>query len=226
MMRCQPPSDDTTSLLEDLFPAQVSCVFSARPPEKFALLASEAAAATTMREPRLREFAHGRACARAALARLGIVDCPIPVGENRAPLWPAEIVGSISHAGNAASAVVAKTSDLQALGIDLEIREPLDPPLIKMLCRPEELIWLNRSTAADGFAKIIFSAKESLFKCVWPTLRRFIDFQDIEIRLESDFGRFTAIAHSEEIPGDLIGQVQGRYTQTDALIITGAYIER
>jgi len=134
-------------------------------------------------------------------------------------------VGSISHVGNYASAVVARASDLQALGIDLEIRAPLEASLIKLLCRPEEIAWLDQCATADALAKIIFSAKESLFKCVWPTLRRFIDFQDIEIRLEPDYGRFTAVAHSASIPHDLIGQVRGRHRQTDELIITGAYIE-
>ena len=112
--------------LEDLFPAQIRCVFSNQPPENFNLLPEEANAGEKMWPKRLREFAHGRTCARLALARLGFPECAIPVGEHRAPTWPDAIVGSISHSGENAAAVVARKSEFQGLGVDLEVNEPLD----------------------------------------------------------------------------------------------------
>jgi 4'-phosphopantetheinyl transferase EntD len=210
--------------LGDLFPDAVSCVFSSDPPVKIDLLAGETKAAKTMRINRLREFAHGRACARRALAQLGIPACPIPVGDKRAPIWPEEIVGSISHCGQHAAAVAAYRTTTEGLGIDLETKDGLDRPLLDIVCRPEELLWLDKFESDCVLDKHLFSAKESLFKCVWPLLQRFIDFQEIEIRLNLAENTYTAIAHNSELPDALIKRVRGRCMQHDGLIITSAYL--
>lgn len=210
--------------LADLFPARVRCVFSSRPPEKFSLLAAEADATRTMREKRLREFVHGRACARRVLEQLGFPDCPVPVSESRAPVWPDGIVGSISHCGDHAAAVAALKTDRKGLGIDLEVDEALDESLIPMVCRPAELDCLQTANAGSITPKLIFSAKESFFKCVWPILLRFIDFQEIEIRLDTESRSFTAIPRSKQLPHELAVKVRGRYTQAGGLIITAAYL--
>ncbi len=210
--------------LDDLLPGTVSCVFSDHPPENIDLLAAENEAAKTMRDNRLREFAHGRACARRALACLGIAACPIPVGDRRAPVWPEKVVGSISHCGQNAAAVAAYQSNTQGLGIDLETTDSLDRSLLNIVCRPEELLWLDQPESDYALDKLFFSAKESLFKCVWPTLRRFIDFQEIEIQLNLGNHTFTADSHNSELPDALIKRVRGRYMQNDGLIITAAYL--
>jgi len=210
--------------LGDLLPSTVSCVFSEKPPENIDLLAAENGAAKAMRPGRLREFVHGRGCARRALARLGIPACPIPVGDGRAPVWPEQIVGSISHCGEYAAAVAAYRIDTQGLGVDLETTDRLDRPLLKIICRPEELLWLNESESDYTLDKLFFSAKESLFKCVWPTVQRFIDFQEIEIGLNLADNTYTAVSHNAELPDDLIRRVCGKYTLNDELIITTAYL--
>jgi 4'-phosphopantetheinyl transferase EntD len=72
--------------------------------------------------------------------------------------------------------------------------------------------------------KLIFSAKESLFKCAWPTLKQFIDFQDIEIRLDLAANSFAAIAQNRQLPDAFIRRIQGRYIRTGDLIITAAFV--
>jgi 4'-phosphopantetheinyl transferase EntD len=93
-----------------------------------------------------------------------------------------------------------------------------------MVCRPEELLWLEKSATDDLLDKLFFSAKESLFKCVWPTVRRFIDFQEIEIRLHLADNTYTAVSHNPGLPDALIKQVRGCYIETGELIITAAYL--
>jgi 4'-phosphopantetheinyl transferase EntD len=212
------------SQLGELLPSTVRCVFSEHPPENLDLPAAEKEAAHTMRPSRLSEFAHGRACARRALARLGIPACPIPVGVNREPLWPEDVVGSISHCGQHAAAAVAYRTNTEGLGIDLETTERLDGPLLNIVCRPEELLWLERAESNGFLDKLFFSAKESLFKCVWPTVRRFIDFHEIEIGLNLTNGTFTAVSHHEELSDPLISRLRGNFRQSDKLIITTAYL--
>jgi 4'-phosphopantetheinyl transferase EntD len=210
--------------LEDLFPPQIRCVFSNQPPQSLDLPPAEADATRNMRAKRLREFVHGRTCARLALARLGVPECPIPVGEHRAPAWPDGIVGSISHSGNHAAAVVAYESECQGLGVDLEDNESLDESLVQMVCRPEEIDRLGRAEDKLIIAKIIFSAKECVYKCIWPTVLHFIEFQEIEIQLDTEARSFSALPHSARLPIDLIKNVRGRYVTTDELIISAAYI--
>ena len=212
------------TVVQSLFPSAVACVFSDRPPSNFDLLAAETDATRNMRATRLREFVHGRACARQALADLGFPECAVPVGEDRAPVWPDGIVGSISHSDNHATAVVVRSTDHQGLGVDLEVNEPLEASLLPMLCRPEELARLGQPATNPALPKIVFSAKESVFKCIWPMVRRFVDFQEIEIRIDIGAGSFVAIPHTENLPHALIKKIRGRYVQSDKLIITGAYV--
>jgi 4'-phosphopantetheinyl transferase EntD len=210
--------------LSDLLPPGIHCVLSFDPPEDIQLLATEAESAGTMGTKRLREFSHGRDCAHQALGKLGYPQCPVPVDEHRAPVWPDTVVGSISHAGDAAAAVAAHKSEYRGLGIDLEPREPLEETLLKMICRPEELQLLDGRTNKLYFAKIIFSAKETVYKCVWPTIRRFVDFQEIEIQIDFEARSFHALAHSGQLPDDLINNIHGRYTESNALVISAAYV--
>lgn len=212
--------------LENLFPPQVSCVFSDCPPDTVELLPDETGATRAMQAGRLREFAHGRGCAREALSRIGYSECPVPVGNDREPLWPEGVVGSISHSGDRAAAVVVQQADCRGIGVDLEINEPLDPSLLSMLCRPEELDRIAESPEAGARTKLIFSAKESVFKCIWPAVHRFVDFDEIEIRFDDAGRSYSVKPHSDKLPGDLIRQIRGRYAQTPSLIVTGAYIQQ
>jgi 4'-phosphopantetheinyl transferase EntD len=52
-------------------------------------------------EKRRREFVTTRRCARQALAQLGVPPVPIRPGPGRAPVWPAGVVGSLTHCAGA-----------------------------------------------------------------------------------------------------------------------------
>ncbi|MDQ6910424.1 MAG: hypothetical protein M3Z84_06530 [Actinomycetota bacterium] len=69
---------------------------------------------------RRREFLGGRACAHAALSAIGRDDGPTAVGARHEPTWPPGVVGSISHGGEWAGAVVALDVDAIGLGLDIE----------------------------------------------------------------------------------------------------------
>ena len=115
-------------------------------------------------------------------------------------------------------------SHTEALGIDLLTTERLDLHLLNIVCRPEELLWLERAESNCVLDKLFFSAKESLFKCVWPTVRRFIDFQEIEIDLNLTTGTYTAVSHNSELSDAIISRLRGNFRQSDKLIITTAYL--
>lgn len=76
----------------------------------------------------------------------------------------------------------------RALGADVEAATPLDPGLWERICRPEERHWLERHSPepAGLLAKALFSAKESIYKALFPSVRAFLDFQ--AMRIECSLG--------------------------------------
>jgi 4'-phosphopantetheinyl transferase EntD len=76
-------------------------------------------------EARRREFITARRCAREALAKLGYAPVPIRAGRKREPLWPAGLVGSITHTAGFRAAAVAPRSMLASIGIDTEQNDRL-----------------------------------------------------------------------------------------------------
>ena len=92
---------------------------------------------------RRREFAMGRACARRALARLGIENRPLLPGHDRAPVWPRGIVGSISHCEGFCAVAVARRDRTSSIGLDVELRVPLDVGLVQTICTPGERVALR-----------------------------------------------------------------------------------
>src|SRR5207245_11366486 len=112
-----------------------------------------------------REFAAGRACARAALHRLGFPRGPLLSGADRAPIWPAGAVGSITHCPGYCAAAVARRRDVRALGIDAELNEPLPDGVAELVCTETELTWTAMSAPrGTHWQALIFSAKESVYK--------------------------------------------------------------
>jgi 4'-phosphopantetheinyl transferase EntD len=216
-----PKPDDLRSLL----PAPIEVVLSSQAPSGESSLPDiEMAALDAMKSKRRREFIHGRTCARAALSLLDLPDQAIAVGTQREPVWPDSIVGSITHCGSVAAAAVARQQDLGALGIDLESGHPLDQALLPMICRPEEIERLQESSQPLVHAKLIFSAKESIYKCIWPTLRHFVDFQDISIRIDTVAGTFAPVHWTDNLPNAVIQPIAGRYLLRDGWIMTTAWI--
>jgi len=119
-----------------------------------------------------------RIVARELLAQIGIVGCALPKSETGAPVWPAGVVGSLSHDPRVAVAAIAKRRDFAALGIDVEPAEALPSEIVDMVVRPEE-----RAEIGDDLrrARLLFAAKEAVYKAVHPLDREFLDHHDVEV---------------------------------------------
>jgi 4'-phosphopantetheinyl transferase EntD len=225
MSRRVDPADPSTAL-DELFPPGAASVLSLAAGDG-ALTDDEARATVSFAPVRLAEFRHGRECARRALARLGAGPSGIPVGPDREPLWPTGIVGSISHAGAAAAAVVARETGIVALGLDLESERPLEPELHARICLPDELRRARASGMPPGHAeKLLFSIKEAAYKALWPALRRFLDFHDLEVFVDHPAARFTILSRSVHCPPALAAAIEGRFALLGGLLAAGAGIRR
>lgn len=131
------------------------------------------------------EFLAGRLCAREALYRL-MGEAHIPaVAESRAPAWPSGWVGSITHSGDLAAALVAPSRDCRGLGLDAEnvLGVQRAERLASQILTPSERNWLARlpSEQRGQFVTLVFSLKESLFKALFPLVGVRFYFQDAEL---------------------------------------------
>lgn len=144
---------------------------------------------------RQEQFAAGRACARAGLSVLGCPEEPLLVGEDRRPLWPSGVTGSISHTrglgepgSNEASfgvAVVVLDAALggRGIGVDVERVGRVREALFGRLFTAAELEDLRRLPVDRRavHATVLFSAKEAFYKAQFGFSRSWVGFRDIEI---------------------------------------------
>jgi 4'-phosphopantetheinyl transferase EntD len=210
---------DTNIVLASLFPPEVAAYFSPSLPADATLLAAESDCIGDMVEKRRIEFTHGRHCTHRAMQLLGMPVVAIPKGADRAPVWPNGIIGSISHSGDAAAAVITQSSELAAIGLDLESAEALSAEIAAMVCRPDEQI----SDAGDR-AKLLFCIKEAVYKCIYPRIGCYVDFQEMEVLLNEGKATFGVRSHSQNFDAHLIKGLQGRYHKNQEIIITSAWI--
>ena len=189
------------------------------------LLKSEEALVEGAAQTRIEQFSAGRVCSRIALGRLGVAaTTPLLRGEDRAPIWPPGFIGSISHTDTWCAAAVARTEDVRSLGIDLESSTPLKEALLKRVCTPKERDWLHELPAPGVTGKILFSAKEAVYKCQYPLSNQFLGFHAVEIELGED--SFQAVFQQEAggfKPGDVIS---GRYLVEEGLVATACELSR
>lgn len=142
-----------------------------------------------------RQSGAARLVARALLQRVGWAPAAIPRSAAGAPLWPEGIAGSLAHDATFAVAVVAATDDVMVLGIDIEPDLPLPDDLDLLVSTPRER---RRYPPSLLKSRLLFTAKEAVYKAVHPIDGIFLDFQDIEIDLsgqvaEVSYGRRLAV---------------------------------
>ena len=140
---------------------------------------------------RKEHYRSGRICAREVLSKLGTLGQPVLRDpQTREPLWPEGISGAITHSGKWAAAAAGKTSDVLGIGIDLEdLERQVDSRISRHVCIPEEQKWLQEcgEDFLEQNLKIIFSAKESIFKAFFPYTRTYLHFHDARILMEQTF---------------------------------------
>jgi 4'-phosphopantetheinyl transferase EntD len=178
-------------------------------------------------EKRQTEYLVGRHCAREALRRVGVRDFVLRAGADRAPIWPTGIVGSITHTGTPADGfcgvAVARHEDLVAVGLDAELARPLALDLWPAVLTPRERHLLDRQAPESTglVATLHFSAKESVYKALYPLHRRWIDFHEVELELDLPGRRFAASVQAASMTAT---RLTGRFLIGARLLVTGVAV--
>ena len=172
---------------------------------------------------RVAEFVTGRWCARQALAAAGVPQVDLPVGRSGAPRWPAGTVGSITHCAGYRAAAVARTRRWVAIGVDAEPAQALPDGVWEMITSVAE----RRHVSAFGrrrdlpLDRVVFSAKESVYKAWSLRTERWLDFADVELRLAAD-GTFTARIHP--VDARCPSTLTGKWACAPHLLVTAVLI--
>lgn len=223
-----------TSLMRRLLPDTVEVTevrgeLSAPP-----LFPEEQAVVARAVDGRRREFATGRRCARLSLAALGLAAQPLlpgPQGEHR---WPAGVVGAMSHCDGYRVAAVARATDLAALGVDAETAARLPDGVLEAVSLPEEradLARLGRTAPEVPWDRLLFSAKESVYKVWFPLARRPLGFEEARLRFTRERDVAGAVCGRFEVrllvpvPAEFSGPVggaglTGRWLVDEGLVLT------
>ena len=192
-------------VIAEILPPPVAAVEAFEDPPGATLFPEEEAAMARAVPRRRGEFAAGRACARAALAQLGLPAAPILPGPRGAPQWPAGVVGSITHCDGYRAAAVARARDVLTLGLDAEPAGPLPGGVLDAVSLAEERGRLPALTAAAphvAWDRLLFCAKEAVYKAWFPLAGRWLGFEEAAITFAPDAGTFTARLL---VPGPAVG---------------------
>lgn len=145
------------------------------------------------RTPRRRdEFSSGRYCARRAMAARGMPEGPVSIGADRAPVWPSGMKGSLTHSRQLVGAAVSES--LLGLGIDLEHFGRLSRRAAERILTAAEIQELD-ADGEVGFlhrATILFSAKEAVYKAIYPMAGLYVGYREVQITLRPKHSEFLA----------------------------------
>jgi 4'-phosphopantetheinyl transferase EntD len=180
---------------------------------------------------RIKEFSAGRLCARRALAEFGFADHPLRVNGDRRPQWPAPIIGSITHTSGICCAAVAEHRQFRAIGLDVEIVGRVTPDIWPTICTPEETARLGALCEPERSrcAALIFSAKESFYKCQYGVTRQWLEFDDVTLDLPASNARAGCFAlrlrrRIASLEHDTM-PLMGRFEFHGSLVVTGVVLE-
>ncbi|WP_435212855.1 4'-phosphopantetheinyl transferase family protein [Streptomyces sp. bgisy034] len=223
-------------MIEELLPEPVVTVEAYGNDEhaSAALYPEEEAVVAKAVDKRRREFAVVRSCARRAMEKLGVPPQPVLPGERGAPGWPVGLVGSMTHCDGYGAAALVRAAELASVGIDAEPHQPLPEGVLPAVALPAEADRLRR-LAGDHpdvhWDRLLFSAKESVYKAWFPLTGKWLDFTEADIDVFGDPGE----RHSGGlrarllVPGPLVGGrridvFEGRWTVQRGLVATAVSV--
>jgi 4'-phosphopantetheinyl transferase EntD len=215
-------------VIERLLPDSVVVVSTREDLLDVELFAQEQESIGRAVDKRRREFTTGRACARQALQRLGFGRVAIPRGERGEPLWPSGVVGSLTHCRGYRACAVARSEDVLAVGIDAETDEPLPEGVREQVAFGRELTMLADRSAGVYLDKLLFSAKEAVYKTWFPVTRRWLGFEDVELTIDVGAGTFCArlLVPGPVVDGVRLTEFRGRWCVEDGICATAAVVLR
>jgi 4'-phosphopantetheinyl transferase EntD len=212
-------------MIESILPTCVVSVDAFNDPPEATLYAAEEQLISRAVEHRRREFTTARHCARGALRLLGRPATAILAGQRGEPRWPDGVVGSITHCDGYRGAVLGDCDRVTSVGIDAEPNQPMTAGVLEAVSLPDERVTvgvLARSHPHVAWDRLLFSAKESVYKAWYPLTHRWLDFEEARVTVDPQKGVFTArlLVPGPRVDGRQLTAFTGRWLVQNGLIVT------
>lgn len=170
-----------------------------------------------------------RSCARRALARLGYPAQPLVPGPQREPVWPPGLVGSLTHCDGYRAAAVARAADLASLGIDAEVHEPLPEGVRDLVTVADEQRMLRElldERPDIAWDRILFSAKESVYKAWYALAHTWLDFTECKMRIDAHTGLFVGqlLVPGPQLKAGCPDRFAGRWRADGTHVLTAVHV--
>lgn len=164
-------------------------------------------------QSRQNEFSTARWLARIGLKKFGKKNWPVLTGRLGNPLWPQELIGSISHDGNLCVVVLMYKKKLLNFGIDLIYLPKHNDKFIELapifMAHSNELTFMKMLITDINHAALLFSIKESIVKAISHKINDFIDLRSIILQFINNKLRFKIADYSPNV--DITANVIGDY---------------
>ena len=168
------------------------------------------------------------------MGALGLPPQQVLPGVRGEPQWPKGVVGSITHCTGYRAAVVGASSEGLTIGIDAEPDRGIASGVLEAISKPEErdaIRALAREHPGPSWDRLLFSAKESVYKAWFPLTGKWLDFTEADIEILVDPAeRSGGTLHARLlVPGPLVGGerrgvLEGRWTVRGGLVATSVTV--
>jgi 4'-phosphopantetheinyl transferase EntD len=216
-------------MIEKLFPVAVETAEMFGDDPAATLFPAERALIAGAGERRRREFTTARRCAHAALGRLGQRPSPVLHDERGAPQWPAGVVGAITHCSGYRAAAVASSRHVASLGMDAAPNRPLpDIDMLKVIASGPERDRLGQLTAEDPgmcWDRLLFSAKESVYKAWYPLTGCWLDFESADVSFGADTFTARLLVPGPVVAGKPVTVMHGQWLVERGLVLTSVVVQ-
>ena len=219
------------AVIEEILPNYVIAVETREDWLDVELFPDEEAALGHAVEKRRREFVTARGCARRALEQLGFGPTAIPSGSQGEPRWPKNVIGSITHCRSYRACALALDQAVVAVGIDAEPNEALPDGVLEEIANSEERVALGelaRSDPSVHWDRLVFCAKETVYKTWFPLTKRRLSFEDATVTFDRVKQAFHARLLVAGPPANqpALAALDGRWLARDGLVLTAIAIPR
>ena len=130
-----------------------------------------------------KSFVGGRLALRHAM-ECQVDDCIILKDSHGRPMLPSSFLGSVSHKGDVAVALVARATEPRnwGIGVDLEFRKKGHEKIARRILTPHEneTLGLLQDVTAGEEVLLRFSLKEAVYKAMHPLICQYVGFQEAE----------------------------------------------
>ena len=133
---------------------------------------------------RKNSYLAGRICCQNALKNMRSDPCDFMPDSLGLPSWPEGMIGSISHSSSIAVALLAPTQQYHSIGVDVEELMPPEKSkkIAYRIAHPSEIdTGPHTYLTEEELVTLIFSAKESLYKALYPIYKKYFTFRDFAL---------------------------------------------